>query len=69
MADKASKMSDRGWVALLMLFGMVVLGFILHWHREDQKAMTELFRDIIRANTEALNRSSLALERLERLGK
>lgn len=66
-ASSVSKLSDRSWVALLMAFGMVALIAVFYWHRQDQQAMTELFRETIKTNTEALTRSTMAIERLERL--
>ena len=66
VAKKAGQMSDRSWLAILMLFGMVALTVIFYWHREDQKATTELFRETIKSNTEALIKVQVALDRLER---
>jgi hypothetical protein len=66
LASKLGKANDRTMFALLLIIGIVVLGTILHWHRQDQQAMTVLFRDVLRQNTEALVRVSVALDRLER---
>lgn len=65
-ADRAARQSDRWWLAVLMLIGIIVCGFILKWHREDQKAIAELFSTTIKANTEALTRMTAQMERVER---
>ncbi len=64
--DDLSRKTDRWWLVFLMLIGLVVLGVMLYWHREDQKQMTELTTSTIRANTEALARVASAMERMER---
>lgn len=65
-ADRAARQSDRWWLAVLMLIGIIVCGFILKWHREDTKLLTEIFTTTLKTNTEALARVSAQMERLER---
>lgn len=65
-ADKAAKQNDRWWLSVLMLIGIVVLGFMLKWHREDQAKLTEIFTTTLRSNTEALSKIGFQMERVEK---
>jgi hypothetical protein len=62
LADRAAAKPDRWWLAFLMLLGICGLGLMLHWHREDQRAMADLFTTTLRQNSEALVRCTVALE-------
>ncbi len=66
IAKKAGELNDRSWLAIILSFGLCTLCVILYWHREDQKAMSDLFANTIKQNTEALARVSSALDRLDR---
>ena len=57
---------DRTWLFFLMVIGIVVMGFILKWHREDQAAMVTLFSETLKTNNEVLTKVAGALERLDR---
>lgn len=61
--------TDRTMFAFLLIVGIVVLGMILYWHRQSQLSMEQLFREVVKANTEALVKVSVALERFERNSK
>lgn len=66
IARKAGALNDRAWVAILMLFGIIVLSFMMMRFDSMQREQMDFFKDTLRLNTEALVKCSIVLERLDR---
>lgn len=66
IAQKVGALNDRAWIAILMLFGLVVLTFLMLRFDTMQREQLEFFKDTLRQNTEALTKATIAIERLDR---
>jgi hypothetical protein len=64
--NSAGTKPDRWWVSFFILCGMGVTTLLFYWHREDQQAMKQSYETVVKANTDALMRVNITLERLER---